>query len=81
MGVKTVSGRFQVVFQEAVVPLKHLQRFVPGNLHDRQVIDARPSHVRHGCMPDVMKAEPLDLGSPTRRIERRLNGVDRFAVH
>jgi hypothetical protein len=76
MGVKTVRGLPQITLQEAVIPLEHLQSLVSGDPHNRQVINTRSSHIGHGRMPEVMEAEPFNLGPPARCVEGRLNGVD-----
>ena len=76
-----MRGLFQIALQEAVIPLKHLQRLVSGDSHNSQVINARPPHVCDGRMAKVMEPEPLDLRSPARCLEGCLDGGNRFPVH
>ena len=64
-----MSGIPEIALQEAIVPLEHLHRLMPGDPHDREVVNPGPTHIGDCCVPEVVEVEPLDSGSATGGLE------------
>ena len=80
IGVKTVHRILQIAFKEAVVTLKYLQRLMPCDPHDCQMVYPSPPHVCDSGVPKVMKSKSLKLRASARGLKCGLDGVNGFPV-
>ncbi len=53
---------------------------MPGDPHDREVVNPGPAHVGHCGVPKVVKAEVLNAGAATGGLECPLGRLDGLPV-
>jgi hypothetical protein len=47
----------QILCIKGILPPENLERLVPADLDDREMVYVRAPHVRHRCMPQIVKSE------------------------